>query len=176
MKSAQVLIADAQGAALADLLLDLEAGLLGVGILHVAVHGGEVDQRDQWDGALRMFGKHRSPSLCRRETHVDLAQIGEVGGVAGRQKRIGKRAQRNAVVEEPVAASHHGAPGFKGRPGKTHARRKVVPVGRDRFQELQVIPQAGIQSQARVDLPLVLSIEPDVRVGLRNRPCCRRSE
>ena len=44
MQTTQVLVADAQGAALPDLLLDLKAALLGVGILHVRIHGREVDQ------------------------------------------------------------------------------------------------------------------------------------
>ena len=63
-------------------------------------------------------------------TQVELAfKVGgyvdalrKVRGVAGRQKRIRKRTQGNTVVEEPVAASDYGSPGFKRRPGKTHTR------------------------------------------------------
>src|SRR5690242_885957 len=44
MYPTQMLIADAQRTVHAELLLHLQAGLLGVCILHVAVHGGEVDQ------------------------------------------------------------------------------------------------------------------------------------
>ena len=44
MQSAQVLVADAQRAPAADLPLDLKAALFGICVLHVAVHGGEVEQ------------------------------------------------------------------------------------------------------------------------------------
>ena len=44
MQSAQMLVADAQRAARPELLLDLEAALFGVRVLHVRIHGAEVEQ------------------------------------------------------------------------------------------------------------------------------------
>ena len=57
-----MLVADAQRAAAAQLLLDLQAALLGIGILHVRIHGGEVDQHAGRQTVLgRMFGNTGAP-------------------------------------------------------------------------------------------------------------------
>ncbi len=44
MQSAQMLVANAQGASLTELPFDLEAALLRVGVLYVPIHGREVSQ------------------------------------------------------------------------------------------------------------------------------------
>ena len=41
MQAAQMLVADGKVAGGSDLLVDFEAGLFGVGVLHVGVHGAE---------------------------------------------------------------------------------------------------------------------------------------
>ena len=50
MQSAQMLVAGAQGGVRAELLLDLEAPLLGVGVLQVRIHGAEVEQHSGRQG------------------------------------------------------------------------------------------------------------------------------
>lgn len=44
VQAADVLVADAQRAVAAELLLDLEAALLRISVLHVRIHGGKVEQ------------------------------------------------------------------------------------------------------------------------------------
>src|SRR5450432_1208389 len=60
MQPAQMLVAHAQSAALSQLLFDLKTGLLGVGILHVPVHGGEIDQH-AGGTVVRIFGNTGAP-------------------------------------------------------------------------------------------------------------------
>ena len=73
MQPAQMLIADAQRAALSDLLLDLKAALLGVGILHLRSMVVKLTSTTDGNDALRMFGKNRRAGLCGGKTHADLA-------------------------------------------------------------------------------------------------------
>ena len=58
----QVLIAGADRRALAELLLDLGARLLRLGVLQVAIHRRQVGQRDQRHGGGRMFGNTGAPA------------------------------------------------------------------------------------------------------------------
>ena len=54
----------------AELLLDFEAGLLGVGVLHVGIHGGEVDQ-DSGRQRGEDVGEERRSGLRGREADGD---------------------------------------------------------------------------------------------------------
>ena len=72
------------------------------------------------------------------------------------------------------------ANGDQAKPG---ARRDVVGIGGDGLQKLQIVADAQVQRQARADLPLILRVEADIRIGLRDdgiaeglretRSCCR---
>jgi hypothetical protein len=67
----------------ADLLLDLQAALLGVGVLHVRIHGGEVDQHAGGRPVLgRMPGNTGAPVCVGERLTLSLAGAGDVGGVA----------------------------------------------------------------------------------------------
>ena len=98
--------------------------------------------------AGRMFGKHRRAGLRRRQADRVLAQRGDVGGVAGRHQRVGERAQRHAIVEEPGAAAHDRAARIRRRPREADARRHVVGVGVDGLEPLQVVAHAGVERDA----------------------------
>ena len=165
-----MLVSDAQRAALADLLLDLEAPLFGVGVLHTRVHCREIDQNPGGKSCARQnVREHRRSGLGRGQAHANLACAGQVRRVPARQKRVRERAQRDAVIEQPVAAANHSAPRFERRPGETGARRDVVPVGYDGFQELQIVAHADVQGEPRARLPLILGIETDIRIGLGDK-------
>ena len=109
MKPAQMMVTDAQGSMVADLLLDFETGLLGICVLNIPVHRREVDQRDQRHDAAQDVRKCGRPGLSRGEGHPDLTEVIEVGRVAGGQERIREGAQRHSIVEEPEAAADYRA-------------------------------------------------------------------
>ena len=73
---AQVLVADADRGPLAELVLDLEAGLAGVRVLQAAVHGREVDEGRGGDDLGQDVGEDRGPGLGGRQADPDLAQAG----------------------------------------------------------------------------------------------------
>ena len=113
MKSPQALNADAQCAAPPYLLFDFQAHLLREGISHVAIHRGEIHERDRWDHAAQYVGKRRRNSLCWGEAHTNLAELIEIGSVARRQNRIRERAKRDSVIEQSSAAAYDSSPRFK---------------------------------------------------------------
>ena len=51
MESSNVLVADAKRRLIGELLLDLKRGLLGVGVRHVRINSGEVDEDSGGEGA-----------------------------------------------------------------------------------------------------------------------------
>ena len=111
-------------------------------------------------GAVRMFGKTGAPAWVGDRLMLIWRSLLEVGRVSRRQQRVRERAKRHAVEEQPGAAAHHGAPRFERRPGESQARRHVVRVGVDRFEELQVVAQAHVERQIRAGFPLVLRVNP----------------
>ncbi len=162
-----MLISEANRTAVAEFMLDLEASLFAVCILHLPVHCAEVEQHARRQSqAAQDIRKHRRSGLGRRETDADLTQLGGIRGIPGRQQRIGKRAQWHAIVKQSRAQTYNGAAIPPGRPGQADARRDIVFVGGDRFQELQVVSQPGVESQVRVGAPFILRVKADVRIGL----------
>src|SRR5438552_16387044 len=120
----------------AKLPFDFEAALLGIRILHVPVHRGEVEPHARRQGYIAEYvGKYWRPSLCRRKTHTDLAEFIDVHRIFGREKRIGDCTQRYAIIEQSEAAANHCVPRGKWRPCESRARGDVVYIGRDGFQE-----------------------------------------
>src|SRR6185437_14842426 len=111
MKSAYMLIAEAQSTVRPELLLDLKATLLRVSILYVRVHGTEVEQdsRRQCQAAENVREDWRA-GLCRRKTHADLAKAAGIGCITRREDRIRQRAEWNAIVEQPIATANHRLP------------------------------------------------------------------
>ena len=162
-----MLIADTQRTARAELLLDFETSLLGIGILHVPVHGGEVDQHLRRQGG-EDIGECRSSGLRGRQAYADLAGASEVRRVSAREQRIGQGAERDAVIEQSEAAANDGSPRIEWRPGESGARRDVVRIGVNGFQELQIVADAQVESQTGADFPFVLCVESDVWIRLRN--------
>jgi len=113
-----------------------------------------------------MFGEYGSACLGRREAYRDEGGVGDVGGAAAGEERVGQSVQGNAVIEQAEAAADHGAARFERSPGEAEQRRDVVGVGADGLEELKVVADAEIQRKAWPHLPLVLSVEPVVGVAL----------
>ena len=65
------------------------------------------------------------------------------------RRAFATRPQRNAVEKHSGAAADDGPPRLERRPRKTQPRRDVVGIGVDRFEELKVVAQAGVQGQFR---------------------------
>src|SRR5258706_2497896 len=168
-----MLIAKAQSAARAQLLLDFEIPLFGVGILHAGIHCREVPQHASRN-AGENIREHRRAGLGGRETKTQLAGATDVRCIAGGEQRIGESAQRDAIIEQTIAAAYDRAARSKRSPGKTGARRNVIEVGRDCLQELQIVAEPKIQGDARAYPPLILRIETEVRVSLRNYRISKR--
>ena len=169
--AADVVISGADGAARADLLLDLDAALARVGALQLPVHRRQTWQRAGRYAAREDRGEDRRRGLCGRQADGDLAQLRYVGRVAGRQQGVGHGAERHAVVEDAGIAANDRAAGSEGRPHHADARRHVVGVGLDGLQPLQVVADAGVQRDARGHLPLVLGVQREVGIGLRDVEC-----
>ena len=93
---------------------------------------------------------------------------GHVGGVAGREHGVGHGAKRHAVVVDAGIAANERAAGGKGRPHHADPRRDVVRIGRDGLEPLQVVTDAGIQRDPRGQLPLVLRVQREVWIRLRD--------
>src|SRR5262249_43416715 len=100
------------------------------------------------------------------QADADLAQVVQLGCVAGRQQRIRQRTKRNAIVKDSGAASKYRVRVTERRPGKPDARREIVAIGVDRLQKLKVVSQPRVDRQPRTHLPLVLSVNPDIGIGL----------
>src|SRR4029077_20432175 len=96
------------------------------------------------------------------------AEIAGIHCVSGRKKRIGQRAQRHAVIEESEAAANNSISRGKRRPREARARRDVVCIRCNGLQELQIIPETKIQRHVRIWFPLVLNIETNVGIRLRD--------
>src|SRR5262249_22827452 len=113
-------------------------------------------------------GEYRGSGLPRRETDADLAQASRISCVIRGQESICQGPQRNAVVEKTVAAAKHRFTRRERRPRETAAGRDVVRIRVNSSQELKIITQAQVQSEAGIYLPLILSIEAYVRIFLIN--------
>src|SRR3954451_19102096 len=106
MKSAQMLIADAERTVAAHLLLNFKAPLLRVSILQVLVHCGEIHQHSGWQrGTREDVREHRSPCLRGRKSDTQLACARYGRRIAAGEEGIGHGAQRYAVVKEAKAAT-----------------------------------------------------------------------
>jgi hypothetical protein len=95
-----------------------------------------------------------------------LLQLVDVGGVVGREQRVGQRPQRDAIEEEPGAAADDEGARLERRPCEPGPRRDVVAIGVDGVEPLQVVAQSQVQGQVGRGTPLVLHVEPEVRVAL----------
>ena len=117
-----MLIANAQRAVLAELVLDLKAALLGVGVLHVRVHGAEVKQHaGRKVRLLRMFGKTGAPACAGERLMLTWLRSFDIDRVARRQQRIG---QRHAGVRgHRTAHSRREAPSCAKRTASRRTRR-----------------------------------------------------
>lgn len=105
-----MLVAKAQCGALPNLLLNFKATLLRVGILHMGIHGREVDQRHKGDDSAERIREDRRSGLRWGKTDGDLAKIVKVSCIPCRQNRIRERAQRHSVVKEPKTTANYGVP------------------------------------------------------------------
>ncbi len=128
----------------------------------------QVEERDGLDRRRQDVREHGRAGLRGRQADVGLAKLGQVGGVARRQQRVGERAQRHAIVEEARAAAHHRVARRARRPREAEPRRHVVRVRGHGVEVLQVVAQAEVERQPVADLPLVLRVAADVGVALRD--------
>src|SRR6516162_7009423 len=134
MQAAHMLITKANALAASDLMLDFQATLLGIGILHIALHRAEVEQNPGRKGQTAQdIRKHRRPGLRGRKTDTDLAQLCRVRVITGREQRIRQRAQWNTIVEQTKTAANNSVPRFPSRPGKPDSRSNIVLIGIDRL-------------------------------------------
>ena len=132
------------------------------------VHRREIDQRDGGHDARKHAREPRSAGLRGRQAHARLPQRGQVGGVAGREQRVGHGPERYAVIEEAACASENRASRVERRPCETQSGRHVVRVGVDGLEELQIVPHAQVQRDGWRNLPFVLHVHTEVRIRLRN--------
>src|SRR6185437_10079933 len=124
MPASQMPIGHADGALLSELLLNFEAALLGIGVLHVPVHRGEIHQYARWQIAENIR-KDGSARLSRGKARARLRQVREDGCVSARQESVCKCAQRDAIVIHPEAAADDGSLRSERRPGKPCTRRNI---------------------------------------------------
>src|SRR5579871_2648190 len=128
-----MLVADDEVSACANLLVYLEAGLLGVGILHVRIHRREADAQIWRNRSCRVsasdVGEGWRSSLSERERKCSECGIANGCAVVVGLESVGECAQRNTVVEEAVAAAHNYRSVSIGRPCESEAWREIVRVG-----------------------------------------------
>ena len=167
-----MLVGDGEIAGGGELLVDLQTVLIGVRVLHVGIHGADAEAEVAGQGERGVAGDDVREDGCvglaigERERGERVRRDG--GPVAVGLERVGERAQRDAVIEEAKAAANDGAAILEWRVGKAEAGRDVLGVGVDGLEPLQVVANAGVEGELRVDLPLVLRIHAEVGVGLRH--------
>ena len=98
METSYMLVADAKRAAISQLMLDLNAALIGVCVLNMRIHGGEVNENARGQGRNDV-GEDWRASLCGRQTNADLTGTRERRRVVAAKQSVGEGAQWHAIVE-----------------------------------------------------------------------------
>ena len=131
----------------------------------MSIHCAEAEQ-DIWreSQTAKNIWKNRRPSLGRRKTDADLAEIGDISRVPSGQKRIRERTEGNSVIEEAITTPDYSGVRWGRQPREAGARRNVVRVGCNRFQKLQVVAQTQIHGQLS-NLPSIRPAHKYLRSG-----------
>ncbi len=151
---------------MAELVFELDACLTRVRVPQVPVHRCQIHQRDRRRDFRERIRKSGCTALARREADDDLLEILEIGGVFRRKQRVRKGAERHAIVKQPHTCADERSARVEWRPCDACTRRDVIGICFDRLQELEIVPDAEIQRDFGMYLPLVLRVEADVRVRL----------
>src|SRR5205814_2114871 len=111
-------------------------------------------------------GKSGCACVGRRKGVAEKTALVWICCVVCGEQSVRQRAQWDAVVKESVAGTHYRCARDERRPGETYARGGVVVVSVDGAKPLEIVSEAGIESEGSSDLPLVLRVEAEVRIGL----------